>query len=392
MAWLPDTSLQVRIEGPPFYADENLTVPLSTPPASGGFVRHDSQLGSIAVPLVPGTRHAFGEGTLQDVSPTDGYWMLLRGQLAADFLVAPPLKVRLTAGFNYPGMQALGVDVVYLFRTGRVGTDPGSPQPGPVAAAPGQIADRPDVIAPRRSYWGVLGGATPRWWTPDSWGPMFEPDDPTLVGGREFRVGITRGRPLGYEFGVSFVRKSMTRFSFERAGMPVFNPTGTPSNELPPTARITLTPLEPVQIPGAEFHAFVPIDRIGSRVQIGALLGAGGARVPDTPIQKRIAGPPFFASATSTTNLTTPPSDGGFVVDDHDQRIPLAPGETEAVVTVGATEISPLGSFLVLARGQIAADVLVARPLKLRFAAGFNYPGAQLFGVEVVYLFGTGGN
>jgi hypothetical protein len=44
---------------------------------------------------------------------------------------------------------------------------------------------------------GVLGGVTPKWWTPDSWGGVFEPDDPDVVEGREFRVGITRGRPLG---------------------------------------------------------------------------------------------------------------------------------------------------------------------------------------------------
>jgi hypothetical protein len=39
---------------------------------------------------------------------------------------------------------------------------------------------------------------------------------------------------------------------------------------------------------------------------------------------------------------------------------------------------------------QIAADVLLAAPFKLRFSAGYNHPGAQLFGIEMVYLFGTG--
>ena len=43
-----------------------------------------------------------------------------------------------------------------------------------------------------------------------------------------------------------------------------------------------------------------------------------------------------------------------------------------------------------LARAQIAADVLLAAPFKLRFSGGFNYPGAQLYGVEMVYMFGTG--
>ena len=195
VAWVPETAIQAQIEGPPFYANATSTVPLSAPPASGGFVccRYQSQE---LLPLVPGTRYGITEAALYHVSPTDKFWMLLRGQLAADFLLAPPLKLRLATGFNFPGIQALGVDVVYLFRTGRVGTGPGQPQPGPVAALPAQI-DRPQVIAPRRSYWGVLAGVTPQWWTPDSWGPMFEPDDPTVLKGREFRIGITRGRPLG---------------------------------------------------------------------------------------------------------------------------------------------------------------------------------------------------
>ena len=46
-----------------------------------------------------------------------------------------------------------------------------------------------------------LGGFTPQWWVPESWGPIFEPDVPGTVKGREVRVGLTRGRPLGYEFG-----------------------------------------------------------------------------------------------------------------------------------------------------------------------------------------------
>ena len=177
----------------------------------------------------------------------------------------------------------------------------------------------------------------------------------------------------------------MTRFTFERAGV-VFDSSGNPL----PVARVTLSDLEPVQIPGADFHAFAPIARIGSRVQIGALLGLGGARVPDTAIEKRVEGPPFYASVTSSVALATPPAGGGFVFDEDGQPLPVGPGQTAAVVTVGATEISPLGSFLFLARGQIAADVLVAPPLKLRFSGGFTYPGAQLFGIEVVYLFGTG--
>ena len=380
VAWIPETPIQVRIEGPPFYASPDSIVALTTPPATGGFVGRD-------VPLVPGTRFGITESPLYAVSPTDKFWMLLRAQLAADFLLAPPLKVRLAAGFHFPGTQALGVDVVYLFRTGRVGTTQAQPDPTAAATPATQVADRPQVIAPRRNYWGVLAGATPQWWTPDKWGPMFEPDVPTIVEGREFRVGLTRGRPLGYEFGVSFVLKSMTEFSFERQGTGLFPPGS--FNDFQ-TALITLSQIDPVQIPGAEFHSFIPIGRFGPRVQIGGLLGIGGAHVPDDPILKRVEGPPFVATATSTVPLPTLPAGGGFVLDDAGVAIPVPPGQTGATVTANARTISPLGSFMFLARAQIAADVLLAAPFKLRFSGGFNYPGAQLYGVEMVYMFGTG--
>jgi hypothetical protein len=381
IAWLPDTPIQARIEGPPFYAAANSNVALSSPPPTGGFVHWGFPQD---VPLVPGTRYAITDATLYDVSPTDKIWMLLRGQLAADFLLAPPLKMRLAAGFHFPGTQALGVDVVYLFRTGRVGTT--QSRPDPAAAAAAQVADRPQVIAPRRSYWGVLAGATPQWWTPDTWGSMFEPDVPTKVEGREFRVGITRGRPLGYEFGVSFVQKSMTAFSFERQGGFFYNP----NDQNYQAALVTLSQIDPVQIPGADFHAFIPIGRFGPRVQLGGLLGLGGAHVPDALIQKRVEGPPFVSTSATDVPLATLPASGGAVVDDAGVALPLPPGQTYVTTTANVTTISPLGSFLFLARAQIAADVLLAAPFKLRFSGGFNYPGAQLFGIEMVYLFGTG--
>ena len=65
-------------------------------------------------------------------------------------------------------------------------------------------------------------------------------------------------------------------------------------------------------------------------------------------------------------------------------------GKPVSTVTATASKISPLGRFMFLARAQIAADVLLAAPFKLRFSGGFNYPGAQLYGVEMVYMFGTG--
>ena len=125
-----------------------------------------------------------------------------------------------------------------------------------------------------------------------------------------------------------------------------------------------MSPIEPVQVPGLEFHSFLPIDKIGQRVQLGALLGFGIARVPGTAIQKRIDGPPFVASPTSFEGLATVPAGGGFVLDETNQAIPVAPGQTGTTLTTSAIEVSPLDKFLFLLRTQIAADVLLAAPVQ----------------------------
>ena len=390
-ARIPDVPIQLRVDGPPFYADATSTVALGSPPATGGYVGPYF----LPVPLVPGTTYGLTTTSSLDIAPTDYVWLLLRGQLAADFLVARPLKLRVAGGFNYPGMQAIGIDAVYLFRTGaRSSAAKIANTPDPTAAPGGlQIADRPQVLAPRRSYWGVVGGVTPKWWTPSGWTHAFKNinfDSPVAMEGREFRIGVTRGRPLGKEFGFSFVQKSVTHFSLLRQGASLV-PAGFPIGQVTSTqALITLTELETVRMPGVDFHAFVPVDRIGSRIQLGVLFGIGAAYTSETPIRKRIEGPPFASSTTSPSGVTTLPPGGGFIFDENSQAFFVAPGQTGVDASARFVEVSSLQSGFLLARAQGAVDVLVAPSFKLRFTAGVNYPGAQLVGIEGIYLFGTG--
>jgi hypothetical protein len=376
MAWIPHAGVQVRIEGPPFFSDATSTVQLSSPPASGGFVRDESN--SRIAPLIPGTTYGLADADLQELAPTDYFWMLARAQLAADFLVAPPLKVRVAGGFNYPGMQSVGVEAVYLFRTGRVGLGPGRSQPGAPGTGPGtgaQLADRSRDLAPRRSYWGVMGALTPKWWTPVTGGPRFEPYYSRVAQGREWRVGVSRGRPLGREIGFSFVLKSFTEFAAERVSVG--------------ESRVDIRAVDDFQLPGGEFHVLVPIARIGQRTMLGGLLGIGVAHAPDEPLHKRVEGPPFYATSTGEGESTTPLAHGGFVRDEDFQMFPIEPGQTGVDTTIGFTKVSPANDFLPLARGEVALDVLVAAPFKLRFSGGFNYPGMQVFGFQAIYLFGT---
>jgi hypothetical protein len=78
------------------------------------------------------------------------------------------------------------------------------------------------------------------------------------------------------------------------------------------------------------------------------------------------------------------------VFDENRQPFFVAPGHTGVDAPATFMEVSSLQSAFFMARAQAAADVLVTPAFKLRFTAGFNYPGAQLFGIEAVYLFRTG--
>src|SRR5688572_9173072 len=97
-----------------------------------------------------------------------------------------------------------------------------------------QIVDRPPVATPGRSVWGVVAGVTPKWWLPDAWKELVE--DATTLEGRQLRIGFRRGKPLGYEFGFSFVRTSMTDFQFEEEGV------GSCVGNTCVAARVTSTP------------------------------------------------------------------------------------------------------------------------------------------------------
>ena len=199
------------------------------------------------------------------------------------------------------------------------------------------------------------------------------------MSGRDFRIGVVRARQLGFELGVSLVRKTVRSFTiFETAQYP------------DDSARVTYTPLGDLRMTGVDSHVVIPIARIGERVQLGILGGGGFAWIHDRPIQKQIEGPPFYADADAFIALNSPPATGGFVRDRLFQPVPLVPNTTYGITSTTAFEISPTDYLWPLLRGQLAADFLLARPLKLRLAAGFHYPGAQALGVDVIYLFRTG--
>src|SRR5690349_4239561 len=249
---------------------------------------------------------------------------------------------------------------------------------------PGQIVDRPTSDLRPRFYWGVFGSVVPSWSIPGSMGTWtFESvssGNPPKMQGRDLRIGLVRGRQVGFELGVSLVRKTVSDLTIIRAGDAIGGV----------ASRMTYTLLDDMKMTGVDSHVIVPLARIGERIQLGILAAGGIAWFPDVAIRKQIDGPPFYADTTTNVALNSPPATGGFV-QDWDQRVPLVSGTTYGVVTTAnAREVSPTDYVWLLARGQLSADFLVARPLKVRVAAGFNYPGLQAIGIDAVYLFRTG--
>lgn len=267
-------------------------------------------------------------------------------------------------------------------------------RPAPSATAPpiaatigGQIIDRPPAQPRPRSHWGVLVGIAPSWTTPTEWGRLFfegiDSSRPMRFEGRDLRLGVVRARPLGFEWGLSYVRKSVSKdFEVPREAFSFGGTSFTPSE--------TYTGIENIEISGVDSHVVIPAGHIGRRVQIGALLGGGIGSVPETAVNKLVEGPPFYATCqSSAVQLPNPPASGGCLQDLFGTFIPLAPGARSATTLAPFSDVSIMDPMWLFWRMQLAVDVMVAEPLKVRFAGGFNFPSAQYFGVDLVYLFNT---
>jgi hypothetical protein len=258
-------------------------------------------------------------------------------------------------------------------------------------AAPGQIVDRPPTQPRPQSHWGVRASVTPRWWTPDAWGRLFfesvDPDRAMSMEGMDWSIGFVRARPLGFEFGISMSKKTIREdYVIPRETFDFFGDGSGAST-------ITFTGLENVEITGVESHVVIPAGRVGERVQIGVLLGGGLGTVPGANVLETVQGPPFFATCTNNVTgppLTALPAAGGFVRDEFGGCVSVAPGSAAGTTTVRFKDhLSMMDQVWLFMKTQLAVDIQVAAPLKVRLAGGFNFPSAQYVGVDVVYLFGV---
>ena len=186
-------------------------------------------------------------------------------------------------------------------------------------------------IDPDPSHWGVQISISP-WSAGEKFRGLMDARD-LDISGRSVRVGISRGRMRGSEWGVTYLRRTINEGS-----------------RLVDYLGRTYNFGESVRLTGVMGEQFGSFGTIANRVQIGVLIGGGLAKVEGLVF----------------------PSSGG------------EPRDAREVLTLFAHETS----FQLLARAEIGAAILVAPGVKVRVSGGFDWPGTTVVTITGLYFFG----
>jgi hypothetical protein len=211
------------------------------------------------------------------------------------------------------------------------------------------------------SGWGLIGSIVPA----QSWN-VISPLDEYLfahggtadISGSDFTIGIARGRTLGGDWSVSYVRRTLEDGSRFQAD------TETCFNDIcsPEIAEFYLT--RGATFSGVEVHKYFNFVTIARRVQVGLNLASGiGA----------------FDGDLERHNF------------DNDFRFvggQLITVRTETVTTEPARDFASISPFP-LGKVEAAVGVIAAPGLKIRASGGLNFPGSSVFRLTGIYLFGA---
>jgi hypothetical protein len=223
------------------------------------------------------------------------------------------------------------------------------------------VAAQASAQSAQESSWGVSGSFVPSWTVPGDSAlskAMFGADA-LSINGSEFRIGFVRGRTLGGDWGVSFVRRKLNDGSTISSGLYT-------DPEMPGLEQGEFKTLRNVELTGVEVHKFTPFGTIAKRVQIGVLFGGG------------------VASSKGELDMRTVSVDYRFTGNS----MVMIPVETRE--TLDAKELVFPGNGLVaLGRLEVAVAGIVGPGLKLRASGGMAFPGMHTFSIGGVYLIGA---
>lgn len=209
------------------------------------------------------------------------------------------------------------------------------------------------------AHWGVIGSFVPTWQVPEKMSILFGTAESAAtsvdVGGSEFRIGVARGRELGGDWSVSFVRKRFKKDSVVTASeTECFSVANGPCVETPYGSTHAMGS---AVVTGVEYQSFRPFTTIKERVQVGLTWGIGVGKVEGTATGLQFGPDGTFADEREAKEIY--PNIAGY-------SLPVVP----------------------LARLELSVAALVAPGLKVRASGGFNLPGYEVASVSVVYFFG----
>lgn len=185
-----------------------------------------------------------------------------------------------------------------------------------------------------RQRWGVTVDVSPAWTTPSYQAALMNAEHVEMRGA-ELQLGLTRGRVLGGDWSLSFVRRSI-----QDRDDAIVKSDGTVLS----TRGDTLL--------GLEISGFKPLGTIKQRAQIGLTVGAGVGRYRGTVIQSRTGSPPDIVDAGMLFSFER-----------------------------GPAEVVPLG------RVELTGAVSVAARTKVRVSGGVGFPGHRLLGIGLTQFF-----
>lgn len=233
------------------------------------------------------------------------------------------------------------------------------------------------------SFWGVSASLAPDWRMASGPRTAFfaERVSDYRVAGAEFRIGIVRGRTESGDWGFAVVRKMIKRGSFVAKDTILGQETTT-------TYRVT----EGAWLTGVEVYKFLPFLKVGGRQQFGVVLAAGASGKPGGTVERRIEGIIFASDPSLTPNPPVVTRGPGFMYDDWRTVVAVPSGQTSVVDRVDAWKLVDVSVWSstpqVLARAELAWAVTLRSDTKIRVSGGVNFPGFQVFSIEMVHLLG----
>ena len=215
--------------------------------------------------------------------------------------------------------------------------------------------------------WGVGGSYTTKWVSPREFRWLIGAEDVDLQGG-DYRIGFVRGRLLGGEWGLSYVRQTVKEGS--AVSLSRSFPDDVDLSRCLPEAfddgdcGVFYETNSGLMLRGFELHRFIPFATFSDRVQIGMNVAAGGGW--------------YKGTATRLVVNRGDPASGA----------------------LGESRTEVLGSELTLPRRfdtpvpifnlDVAVAGIVPGGLKVRGGAGlYGFPGRRTVVVSATYFFGA---